>query len=55
MVIPVSFSPSRIEAYYILAENSLMAGELDRAIEEIQRAISLNDRYGNSYWELTKT
>ena len=40
--------------YYILAENLLMSGDLDKAVETSEKAVSLNDGFGESWWELTK-
>jgi O-antigen ligase len=50
----VATSPNRATMYYVLMENLVMAGKFDEAIEVIQKAISLNDRLADSYWELAK-
>ena len=31
-----------------------MSGELDKAVETSKQAVSLNDQFGESWWELTK-
>jgi len=47
-------SPKRAKIYYILAENMLMGGELDLAEKIGEDAVKLNDKLGESYWELAK-
>jgi len=47
-------SPNRIELYFLVSQNLLMSGELDRAVANSEYAVSLNDKWGRSYWELTK-
>lgn len=50
----ISTSPNRVRNYYLLSENLLMAGQLDKAEEAVKKAVSLNDKFGESYWELAK-
>lgn len=50
----ISLSPGRAEIYYILAENLLMSGKLEEAIAADEKAVELNDKFGQSYWELAK-
>lgn len=50
----IALSPGRAELYYISAENYLMAGKMEEAIAEDKKAVSLNDKFGQSYWELAK-
>ena len=50
----INTSPKRAKIYYLLAENYLMGGELEKAVETDEFAVSLNDKFGESYWELAK-
>lgn len=45
-------SPGRARLYYILAENLFMSGDIDKAVETAEYAVSLNDKFGESYWQL---
>ncbi len=51
----ISLSPNRPRIYYMLTTNQLMEGKIDDAIKIAEYAVSLNDKFGESYWELTKT
>lgn len=51
----ISFSPDRPRIYYMLTANQLMAGKLDDAVKTAEYAVNLNNKFGESYWELTKT
>lgn len=50
----VALSPGRVETYYIQAENDLMNGNIEEAIVADEKAVNLNDKLGQSYWELAK-
>lgn len=50
----IQLSPSRAKTYYLLMENLFNDGQLKKAVETAEYAVSLNDKLGDSYWELTK-
>ncbi|MDD5589864.1 MAG: O-antigen ligase family protein [Candidatus Portnoybacteria bacterium] len=50
----INTSPSRARVYYIQVENLLFAGDFDQAVKVASYAVSLNERLGESWWELAK-
>ena len=50
----IGLAPGRANSRHILTENFLLVSKFDEAISAAKEAVALNDRYGSSYWELTK-
>lgn len=47
-------SPNRPRLHYLIAENYYVAADLEKAKEAAQKAIDLNEKFGESYWLLAK-
>ena len=50
----ISVSPNRARLYYLLVDNLFMSGQIEEAVTTAEYAVSLNDNFGESHWELAK-
>jgi len=50
----IEASPNRARLYYLLVDNLFMSGQIEEAIKTAEYAVSLNDNFGESHWELAK-
>lgn len=51
----INSSPGRIQIYFMKSQILLARGEIDQAIAALRQAISLNEKYYDSYCQLAKT